>query len=116
MLKITGSCLLKKRSITNSNSVTCIVPGYVFTGTNIFQFPTTVVATGDALDSALFEYPLWLSFASNTTFASWSVNGRVPDFAVGPQTMVHGTTIPSGTPEMMLVGGLWLPTNATPSL
>lgn len=101
----------------NSTILFCVAPGYVFTGTNIFPFPTTVVATGDALDSTVFEYPLMLAFGSDIRFTSWNVKGRVPDFAVGPQTMIHGTTIPSvGTPELMLVGGMWFPTNATPSL
>lgn len=72
--------------------------------------------TADSIDNTWFDMPIWI--VSTTTGSSTvvaSIRGRVADMAFGNRTNVPGT-VDSATPAFMMAAGLWVPTNAVPSL
>jgi hypothetical protein len=79
-------------------------------------FPTTtyVPSAADSFDGSFVDLPL---FVSATAIAYRSVRGRLQDvmyFGGGAST--GSVDNPAGSPNYMVVGDMWFPCNAAPSL
>lgn len=73
-------------------------------------------SSADSIDNTWFDMPIWI--VSSTTGSATnmaSIRGRVADMAFGNRTNVPGT-VDNATATFMMAAGLWVPTNAVPSL
>lgn len=111
-----GRMVSRKTAATAQAGYGAIIPLTIAAGAYI-NFSTQINMFGDLVDSGQPDFPVWIASMTASSAGAYSFKGRVPDFAIGPESRSDGTYVPLGGPaELMLCGGMWVPTNTIPSL